>query len=302
MQKVCFSVEGGKPFSFWIKRDDLIDPVISGNKWRKLKFNIEKAIRGGNTGILTFGGAYSNHLVATAKAAQTFGLKAVGIVRGDELHAESNETLISCKNFGMELRFVSRNSYADKCSPFFLDELRSEYPNYHVVPEGGSNFYGAAGCQEIMSETPNDFDCVYLAGGTGTTAAGVLSSTPEKTMVHVISALKGDFLNGEITSLLHALTYDETIVSEMAERMRIVSDDRFGGYGKANEDLIAFINDFYGQTAVPLDPVYTGKAAFSLINDFRAGKIDSASEVLLIHTGGLQGVSKWKEELQFCQT
>jgi 1-aminocyclopropane-1-carboxylate deaminase len=299
LQKVRFSLENCEPFTFWIKRDDLIDPIVSGNKWRKLKYNVEKAQHQKSKGILTFGGAFSNHLIATAEACQIHGLKSVGIVRGDELTKESNDTLSMCAEYGMDLRFVSRSDYKKRNENDYLYQLRDQFSQFYIVPEGGANFYGAIGCQEILQETPNNFDRVYLAGGTGTTAVGVLSGVPENTKVHLVSALKGDFLADEVLKGLQKLFYNEAESVSSYKQLVLSTDHHFGGYGKVNQELLDFINDFYKQTEIPLDPIYTGKAMYALMQDYKDGMISQDETCLFIHTGGLQGAKKWRNELLF---
>ncbi|MEX1193160.1 MAG: pyridoxal-phosphate dependent enzyme [Brumimicrobium sp.] len=298
LQKVRYSPLNSEPFSFWMKRDDLIDPVVSGNKWRKLKFNIQKANLQKSVGILTFGGAFSNHLIATAKACKLNGLKSVGVVRGEELNCNSNDTLIHCTKYGMELHFVSRSEYKTKSDELYLNELKSQYPHFYIVPEGGANYYGVIGCQEILQETANDFDAIYLAGGTGTTATGILSSAPSRSKIHLVSTLKGDFLKHEVAKALTGITYDKEVTENIIQQLKLNTDSHFGGYGKVNKSLLDFMNDFYRQTNIPLDPIYTGKAMYAMVQDFKKGVITD-DNVLFLHTGGLQGAKKWHKELLY---
>ena len=299
LEKVRLSIEEDEPFSFDIKRDDLIDPVISGNKWRKLKYNLLKAEELHKTGVLTFGGPFSNHLIATAKACSKQKLQSIGIVRGDELNPSSNATLKACAEYGMQLVFVSRSDYQRKDDPYYLKELANQYAEHYIVPEGGRNYYGVIGCQHILTETENDYDHVYLAGGTGTTAAGVVLSVPEKTQVHVVSALKGDFLLKDIKHLLELVLNDAQFVEDYTKQLHVVNDGHFGGYAKAPQDLLDFLNDMYGKTGLKLDPIYTGKAFYKMVNDYKNGLINKGDKVLFIHTGGLQGAISWKEKLDY---
>lgn len=299
IQKVRFSFGEAGLFSFDIKRDDLIDPVISGNKWRKLKYNVEKAKQNKNEGILTFGGAFSNHLIASAQAAYQHGLSSIGIVRGDELNPRSNETLRACSKLGMELVFLSRSDYQLRTDKSFLAELHDTYPNYWFVPEGGANYYGAIGCQEILTDIPEKYDHIYVAMGTGTTAAGILSAVQLPTIVHGVSALKGDFLLGDVRSLLWELAIDEESVEAMLEHFVLNTTSHFGGYAKTAPRLFRLIRAFFDQTGVPLEPIYTGKTLFALMDDVAQGIIQPTDKVLMIHTGGLQGGQLYKEELPF---
>ena len=299
IEKVRLPIGKGEPFSFDVKRDDLIDPVISGNKWRKLKYNLLIAAERKNDGLITFGGPFSNHLIATAKAASQANLKSIGIVRGDELNSESNETLMACSQIGMKLVFISRTNYKDKGEPFFIKQLHSDYPNYFLVPEGGSNYYGVIGCQEILSETTNDYDHIYLAGGTGTTGAGVLLGASEGTQINVVSALKGSFLKDDINHLLYLVLNDKEFAESYLERLVVHNEAHFGGYAKVPHELLNYINSFYTSTHLKLDPVYTAKAMFQMENDYNKGVIQKKDKVLFIHTGGLQGALSWKNDLIF---
>lgn len=278
-----------KVLDLYVKRDDLIDPLVSGNKWRKLKYNIEQAQHKQCNGVLTFGGAHSNHLVATAKACRRAGLKSVGFVRGEELTSDSNDTLRDCNVLGMDLVFLSRQEYRDKADWEYINQLRNGFPTFHIVPEGGANFYGVVGCQEILKQTGNDFDHIFLSAGTGTTAAGVILSADAHSTVHVVSALKGNFMEAEVTKLLNSVCFDEDLVRELKSKTRFLNDYHFGGYAKVTDELTEFMADFEKQTAIPLDPIYTGKAMFSLINEWKRGSLSEHQKILFIHTGGLQG-------------
>jgi len=298
-EKIQLSIGRGESFSFDVKRDDLIDPVISGNKWRKLKYNILKVKALNKNGVLTFGGPFSNHLIATAKSALDHNLKAVGIVRGEELNEKSNKTLKACSHYGMNLMFVTRNEYQQRNEPAYLKTLSTTFLDYFVIPEGGRSFYGAIGCQAILKETTNDYDHVYLAGGTGTTAAGLILAAPEKTTVNVVSALKGSFLNTDISALLFDILNEKETVDDYMKQLHVINDGHFGGYAKVPAELLKFINFVYGEIHLKLDPIYTGKAFYCMIEDFKSGRIKGTDKVLFVHTGGLQGAYSWKEKIDF---
>lgn len=298
-QKVQFSYGEIGPFSFDVKRDDLIDPVISGNKWRKLKYNVEKAKRNKNVGIITFGGAYSNHLIASAQAAYRFGLSAVGIVRGEELDSQSNETMRACSKLGMELVFVSRDEYRQRYDKEYETKLHDTYPNFWLIPEGGANYYGAIGCQEIIDPYAHQYDHIYIAAGTGTTATGILSASKEGTTVHAVSSLKGDFLKDDIRKLIWRIVADEATVEGFMKRMELNSESHFGGYAKTSPELFRFIRSFFEETGIPLEPIYTGKALYALVQDYKNGVIKKDDRVLLVHSGGLQGGKSFVSELPF---
>jgi 1-aminocyclopropane-1-carboxylate deaminase len=270
-EKVRLPILGDEPFCFDIKRDDLIDPIVSGNKWRKLKYNVLKAKERKQNGILTFGGAFSNHLIATSKACQLNGLKSVGIVRGDELTKESNRTLKMCSEFGMRLIFITRSAYKQRDDKSFLNELQTRYSHFFIVPEGGKNYYGVIGCQEILNEIDNNYDHIYLAGGTGTTAAGVLLSTPSCSEIHVVSALKGAFLTTDIEQQVQNVLFDSELTAEYMSRLKVHENAHFGGNGKVADELFNFMNAIFEKTGVKTEPIYTGKVLFEMDKNRKNG-------------------------------
>ena len=268
-----------------VKRDDLIHPEISGNKLRKLKYNIEHMIEIDRKGILTFGGAYSNHLLATAALCNKNKIPSIGIVRGDELGPSSNNILKRCTELNMELLFVSRNEYKKREDTDYIEKIQRTHSDYWVVPEGGSNQYGVKGCKEIMKETPNDFDGVFLAQGTTTTSCGILLSLPKNTRLHAVPVLKGFDSLGEMKKR----TGNDRTWNEIKNQIEIHSEYHFGGYGKYTKDLLEFIRKIYRETNLPLDPVYTGKAFYALFDNVINGKLNN-KRILFIHTGGLKTV------------
>lgn len=299
LQEVFFSPREGTPFSFDVKRDDLIDPLISGNKWRKLKYNILHAKQLNKKGILTFGGAYSNHLIATAKTAKLHQLASIGIVRGEELSIHSNPTLMQCHELGMQLIFITRSAYKASTQEGCYPSYANKYPEYYLIPEGGNNYYGMLGCQEIHKEIPKEYDHIYLAGGTGTTAAGILWGSNENTHIHLISALKGTFLFNNIKKLMITACGDKTIASEYLQRLEVISDKRFGGFAKNNPSLFDEINQLYRQTGLKTEPIYTGKVWFQLFTDVQNELYSKDEKILFIHTGGLQNAASWNDQLEW---
>jgi 1-aminocyclopropane-1-carboxylate deaminase len=277
-----------KNIELFIKRDDLIDSEVSGNKWRKLKYNIEQALSKKNDCIVTFGGAFSNHLLATAVACNKANIKSFGIVRGEELNSNSNDTLIKCAEYGMELKFIPRSEYALRNDPLFLKDLHLEFENSFIIPEGGANFYGMIGCQDIIKEIDKDFDHVFIAQGTTTTSCGVLMSLPSMSKLHVVPVLKGFDSISEMKNLLNYSLFDEDLTEDLMKRVEVHSEAHFGGYGKYTSELIKFIQEFYKKFKVPLDPIYTGKVMFELMQTIENKKMTN-SKVLFIHTGGIQG-------------
>lgn len=280
----------------FVKRDDLIDSEISGNKWRKIKYNVIRCQQQKNAGVLTFGGAFSNHLVATASACNRVGLDSVGVVRGDELNINSNSTLSRCYELGMKLHFVSREEYHLRYERYYHESLLEVFPNMLVVPEGGANYYGVIGCQEIVSEIDFKPDRLVLAQGTTTTSCGILLSTKEEQKVSVVPVMKGYDSLGEMSSLLMKSGVEEQMVEEYLSRVDVLSECHFGGYAKYNEELIDFIRTFKKQHDLELDPVYTGKAMFALMEQIDQEKYDNES-IVFVHTGGLQGIAGIESKL-----
>lgn len=281
---------------FYIKRDDLIDPQISGNKWRKLEQNILEARRQGLHTILTFGGAYSNHLAATARAGHLLGFHTIGVVRGEET-LPLNPTLSLAAANGMKLHYISRERYREKNSEELLRQLQQTFGRFYLIPEGGANKFGVSGCRQIMREicaTGLNFDAVFLAAGTGTTAAGMALQAPVDTSIVAVPVLKnGGFLKTEIYKAMVAAAGTEK-AGRGIKKLTLPDQFHFGGYARYNAKLVAFMKQFHEQTAVKLDPVYTAKAAYAMLHlpeiaPLRQGK------VLLLHTGGLQGIAGFEQ-------
>ena len=264
----------------YIKREDLIHPIVSGNKFRKLKYNILQAKVEKKTKLLTFGGAFSNHIAAVAFAAKENGFQSVAIIRGDELEnrVSENPTLSFARNCGMHFEFVSRETYRKKSELEFVENLKEKHGGFYLIPEGGTNELAIKGCQEILNEDDYAFDYICCSVGTGGTISGIINSAKEYQKVLGFPALKGDFLKDEICKFVKNNRWD------------FISDYHFGGYGKVNDDLITFINAFYKQNKIPLDPIYTAKMAFGVIDLIKSNYFPENSKILIIHTGGLQGI------------
>ncbi len=271
-----------------MKRDDLIHPIISGNKWRKLRYNLSEAVMQDHHTVLTFGGAFSNHIAATAHACHSAGLDSIGIIRGDELKDdELNVTLQQAKQSGMELHFVSREEYRRKSEPDFLEEMKAQHGRFYTIPEGGANGLGVKGSAEILTEVDETYDIVCCAAGTGTTLAGLLLSLPANKRLLGFSALKGgDFLQDDVTRLVEEARLRK--VNPLAS-LELIHDYHFGGYARMSPDLLKFIKGFQVRTGIPLDPVYNGKMMFGIYDLVRKGRFSVGSTILAIHTGGLQG-------------
>lgn len=265
-----------KQVRVFVKRDDMIHPFISGNKWRKLKYILQEAQDQQKKRLVTFGGAFSNHLLATACAAARYGFRSAGIVRGEEV---VNDTLMLCRIFGMHLRFADRSSYRDKDSLF--GRYYGEDPDAFFINEGGAGSNGIRGCSELVGELDETYDHIFCAGGTGTTAAGIIKGIETRslnTRCHVIPVLKGGgFLEEEIHKYT-SLPFD------------IHTGYHFGGYAKASPELWSFIKTFCSSTGILIEPVYTGKMFFALHDLIASDRFMPGSRILAIHTGGLTGI------------
>ena len=277
-QKIKIS---NKNISLFIRREDLIHPFISGNKFRKLKYNLVQAKVENHDTLLTFGGAFSNHIAATAFAGKEYGFKTIGIIRGDELESKIliNPTLKFAQECGMQFKFVTREKYRHKTEAHFIENLKDEFGDFYYVPEGGTNEFAVQGCEEILTQDDSQYDFICSAVGTGGTISGIINSSFPHQKVLGFSALKGDFLNDEIRKFVQN------------ENWELITDYHFGGYGKVNPALIAFVNQFYKENQIPLDPIYTGKMVFGVIDLISANYFPDDSKILLIHTGGIQGIA-----------
>jgi len=275
-------------YKFQVLRLDRVHASASGNKFFKLKYNAIAALQCPTKTLVTFGGAWSNHIQATAAVCSELGLRSIGLIRGEEPE-ELSETLLRAKENGMELRFISRAEYREKHEDFFKAWLRDEYGQFHLVPEGGSNYLGMQGCMEICKHFSTDHSSVFLAAGTGATAAGILMGSDMP--VHVVSALKGgEFLKKDIATQIYWATVNDEMTEERMQQMRLHTDFHFGGYAKFNSELIELIREFYKQTEIKLEPIYTGKVLACLLDALKSGSVRNDGSALMIHTGGLQGL------------
>lgn len=260
-----------------IRRLDLVHPHISGNKFFKLKYNFFEAKKLGLKQVLTFGGAYSNHIAATAFAAQQFGLQSIGIIRGEELQYKAfNPTLKTAQAFGMQLHFVSRETYRQKQQPEFLNALKNQFPDTYMIPEGGTNQFAIRGCQEILKPQDTQFDLICCAVGTGGTMAGLIEASHAHQHLLGFSALKGTFLTDDIAKLTTKTNWN------------ITDDYCCGGYAKTTPELLKFMTDFEDQYDIPLEQIYTGKMLMGVVDLIAKGHFQD-QKILVIHSGGLQG-------------
>ncbi len=265
-----------------VKREDLNHPFVSGNKWWKLKYNLEEAVRLDHDVLLTFGGAYSNHIFATAAAGRELGLKTIGIIRGEEV-LPLNHTLAFAESCGMKLHYISREAYRKKTEPGFIEQLHHEFGNFYLIPEGGTNDLAIKGCAEFANQLQLEisFDYLCLSIGTGGTMAGIIEGMNSSKNLIGFSSLKGgEFLVEEIRGM----------TSPEITNWSVNSDYHFGGYGKATSELKNFITEINDIHQLPLDIVYTSKMFFGVLDLITKGYFKKGSTVLVLHTGGLQGI------------
>jgi 1-aminocyclopropane-1-carboxylate deaminase len=269
----------------WIKRDDLLHPVISGNKWRKLKHILDAVMSSGMHTIVSMGGAYSNHLHALAYAGHVLGLKTIGVIRGEQPEL-LNQTLLDMQQWGMTLKFVSRADYRDFRQFKNWHYLPGLTSGQYWLPEGGSTALALMGVAELVHEIDIPYDVLCVPCGTGTTLAGILSATSEKVSVLGFSALKNaDFLSSDVESLVDSPVSD----------WQIIRDYHFGGFAKKNDQLIAFMENFEIQTSIPLESVYTGKMMYGIYDLIKKRHFNPGQRIIAVHTGGLQGKRGFSE-------
>ncbi|WP_375579725.1 pyridoxal-phosphate dependent enzyme [Marivirga tractuosa] len=267
---------------FDILRLDKIHQGASGNKFFKLKYNFLEAEKNGHIKILTFGGAFSNHIVAIAISAKSCGFKSIGIIRGEEVN---NPTLNLAKKNGMELHFINRDDYRLKDNPDFLEDLKKRFDNPFIIPEGGTNEKAIKGTSEIHDFIPHHYNLITACFGTGGTLAGLINGKSDHQKIIGVSVLKGDWVKEELRNL----------VDQEKENWELSTLYHFGGYAKWKPELIDFIMEFYEKTGIPLDPIYTGKMIYGLMMEWKKDNISSDDHILAIHSGGLQGIAGFNQ-------
>ncbi|MDN3708275.1 pyridoxal-phosphate dependent enzyme [Myroides ceti] len=277
-EQVVFFKE--KDIIVYVKREDRLHEEISGNKFRKLKYNLMEAQSLGYNTLLTFGGAYSNHIAAVAAAGKTYGFATIGVIRGEELKDIflENPTLKKAAENGMNFKFVSRTEYRQKDQEYFIEELKKEYKDFYLIPEGGTNNLAVKGCEEILTEEDFIFDYICCAVGTGGTISGLINASSESQIILGFPVLKGDFLEAEIKKYAKK------------DNWSLVTDYHFGGYAKITPELKDFIHKFTLKYLIPLDPVYTAKVFYGIFDLIDKDRIKKGAKILVIHTGGLQGL------------
>lgn len=276
--------------SLYLKRDDLIHPQLSGNKWRKLTHNLRAAKEAGHTTLLTFGGAYSNHIAATAAAGKAGGFSTIGLIRGEE-QLPLNPTLRLATEQGMQLQYISREEYRHKEEEAMLQALQAQLGPFYYLPEGGSNALAVQGCAELVEELDiQQYDFIALACGTGGTLAGVVAGLNRKKQALGFPVLKGgSFLKTAVDTLTEAYN------SQVYQNYQLMTDYHFGGYAKWTPELVQFINGFNNRHGILLDPIYTGKLLFGIFDLVKKGWFKPGSRLLAVHTGGLQGIEGFNE-------
>lgn len=264
-----------------VLRLDRIHPVISGNKWFKLKYHLQEAIQQNKKGILTFGGAWSNHLVATALACRQANLASIGIIRGEE-PAQPSATLQEVQEYGMQLQFISREAYSDEAS--IIPELQKQYPHYFIVPQGGQSHLGVLGAAEILKLAPiESYSHICCATGTGTMLAGLVhAALPHQQVIGICSLKMPDGENNSLNTLVKPYATD-------LKKYTIFYDYHFGGYARKTGELISFMNTIYQKHELPTDFVYTGKLLFGILHLVQNDHFQPGSRILMVHSGGLQG-------------
>ena len=283
-QEISIPLLKEKEVRLFIKRIDKVHPFVSGNKWFKLKYNLLEAKKQNYKTLLTFGGAYSNHIAATAFAAHEKGLKSIGVIRGEE-HFPLNPTLQFARENGMELHYVSRSEYREKATPNFLEKLKAKFGSFYLIPEGGTNELAIQGTAEILEKNDTQ-DYICCAVGTGGTISGIINASNPKQTVIGFPAIKGiDVLEKDIKSWANSTNY------------KFINTYIGKGYAKTSEELIQFINEFNTAYNIPLDAVYTGKMMLGILDLVSKDYFPKGSSILAIHTGGLQGNKGMSERL-----
>ena len=267
-----------------VKREDLTDPELGGNKWHKLKYNLQAARQQGKQTLLTFGGAWSNHIYACAAAGKRFGLNTIGVIRG-EPHTVLNPTLSFARACGMQLHYVDRKTYRDKNSPAFITQLQQLYGDFYLIPEGGNNALAMQGCAELAREIEQPFDVISCACGTGTTLAGISLGLQAHQNAIGFAVLKGaDFLRNDISKMLLTDTAQVT-----HDNWRLETAYHFGGYARSSASLLAFMREFERDHGFQLDAVYTAKMFYGLFDMIKKGYFKPGTRIIALHSGGLQG-------------
>jgi 1-aminocyclopropane-1-carboxylate deaminase/D-cysteine desulfhydrase-like pyridoxal-dependent ACC family enzyme len=273
-----------RKISLFIKREDLNHPFISGNKWHKLKYNLKEAQKQGKNTLLTFGGAYSNHIYAVAAAGKIFNFKTIGVIRGEE-HLPLNPTISFARDSEMQIYYLDRSSYRQKNSAEIINQLKNNFGDFYLLPEGGTNELAVKGCSDIIDKIEVDFEYICCPCGTGGTLAGLISGLNGKKFALGFAVLKGaSFLKENVAALFQSTN------GNVFHNWDINLDYHFGGYAKVDERLLDFVHKFSTHTKIPIEPIYTGKMLFGIYDLVTKGFFNKGSRIIAIHTGGLQGL------------
>ena len=279
LTEIIDPVLGKQEVRLWLKRDDLIHPIISGNKWRKLKYNLDHALSLGTETIISMGGAYSNHLHALAFIGKTLNLKTIGIIRGERPH-QLTPTLQDMADWGMELRFVSRTEYKHYRSYQDRYDLPGIKPKEYWLPEGGANSLALKGVAEIVDEIDLPYDTLCTACGTGVTLAGLICAVSGlKSVLGIVALNNAGFLKSDV----------QTLLTKDYENWELIHQYHCGGFAKVNPGLLNFMHQFEALTKIPLEPVYTGKMLYGLYDLIEKEHFKPGTNLVALHTGGLQG-------------
>lgn len=285
--KIDLPLLSEKGIQLAFKREELLFPGISGNKYRKLKYNIQAAKAAKQHTLLTFGGAFSNHIAAVAYAGAVHGFKTIGVIRGEELASlPLNPTLEKAKSHGMSFHFVTREAYREKHRPQFVAKLQETFGHFYLIPEGGTNALAVKGCTEILHELDTKFTHISVAVGTGGTLSGLAEAAFDHQEILGFPALKGAFLQKDICNFTQQNNWS------------LFESYHFGGYAKVTPTLVNFANQFNMDTGIVLDPVYTAKMVFGVMDLIENDYFESGAHILMIHTGGLQAIEGMNEKLQ----
>ena len=275
-----------KQVELFIKRDELIHPVIQGNKWRKLKYNLIQAEKDKQHTLLSFGGAYSNHLHALAAAAKQLKLKTIGIIRG-EAPKKLNPCLQDLLDWGMQLKFITRKQYKQKNDLDFIQQLHREFGEFYLIPEGGNNNAGKKGCGELLDELDTQYNVICCEVGSGTMLSSLIEHNKSAAIQYLgFAVMKNPQLDQDIKDSLNLSAIDTGIPTNWT----INHDYHFGGFAKTSPELNQFIENFKEDYAIQLEPVYSGKMLWGILELVKQNYFPPASKVLAIHGGGLQGL------------
>jgi 1-aminocyclopropane-1-carboxylate deaminase len=283
LQRIDLSEFGITKHEVWVKRDDLIHPIVSGNKWRKLKNNIDDFLNSKNSQIVSMGGAFSNHLLSLSYICNKYNILNTLLVRG-ERPKELNDILLSCEEYNTKLIFTERRQYSDK--NWVHKFLKENFSDYLFIPEGGANQLGINGCAQIINEIDQEFDEIYCEVGTGATFMGIASALNNHQKIIGVVVLKG----AEEIAHNIANKYKEVFANKITPKAVFLHDYHMGGYAKHSAKLIEFMRLFYSKTGIKTDPIYSGKLFYALVNQLISQKDQSPKKIIALHSGGLAGI------------